>query len=110
MWGAVWENFVIAEIRKRSQAMLRPPAFWFWRTAQGDEVDLLMETAPETFAVIECKTSERVTANDLKGVRRLADEYGADSIASARVVCRTRIPYPLGGGAMAVPLSETEGA
>ena len=108
MWGAVWENFVIAEIRKRSQAMLRPSSYWFWRTAQGDEVDLLMETAPETFAVIECKTSERVTANDLKRVRRLSDEYGEGSIASVRVVCRTPTRYPLGdaGGAMAVPLSE----
>lgn len=107
MWGAVWENFVIAEIRKRSQAILRPPSLWYWRTAQGDEVDLLIETAPETFAVVECKTSERVTADDLKGVRQLADEYGQRSIASVRVVCRTSSPYPLGGAgdAMAVPPS-----
>ncbi|MEO8678483.1 MAG: ATP-binding protein [Vicinamibacterales bacterium] len=107
MWGAVWENLVIAEIRKRSQAMPSPPSFWFWRTAQGDEVDLLIETAPDTFAAIECKTAERVTAADLKGVRRLADEYGDAAIASARVVCRTAIPYPLDAddGATAVPLS-----
>ena len=86
----------------------RTPFEWCaWRTAHGDEVDLLMETAPETFAVIECKSSERVTANDLRGVRRLADEYGERSVASTRVVCRTTTSYPLvdAGRAMAVPLS-----
>ncbi len=49
MWGAVWENFVIAEVRKQLQATVRPNAMWFWRTAQGDEVDLLIETGPEEY-------------------------------------------------------------
>lgn len=97
LWGAVWENFVIAEIRKRSQALFQPPACWFWRTASGDEVDLLVETSPERFAAIECKTAERVTAGDTMGFKRLADEYGPGAIASAHVVCRTSSAYPIAG-------------
>ncbi len=65
---------------------------WFWRTAQGDEVDLLLETAPEQFVAIECKTSERVDTGALTGIRKLAEEYGAAAVAAARVVCRTVTP------------------
>lgn len=116
------EDLAISELAEMIRQVVHPAAtivydrlkahgMWgaVWRTAHGDEVDLLMETAPETFAMIECKTSERVTVNDLKGVRQLADEYGEGSIVSARVVCRTPTRYPVGGGAMAVPLSEAEG-
>lgn len=97
LWGAIWENFVIAEIRKRSQALLQPPACWFWRTAHGDEVDLLIETSPQRFVAIECKTAERVTSTDTLGFARLADEYGRDAITSAHVVCRTASAYPISG-------------
>lgn len=108
MWGSVWENFVIAELRKRAQAMTRPPSFWFWRTADGDEVDLLIETAPDQFAALECKTSERITTADAKGIRRLAEEYGDTAIASPRVVCRTPTSYPVGdaAGTLAIPPTE----
>ena len=108
MWGSVWENFVIAELRKRAQAMTRPPSFWFWRTADGDEVDLLIETAPEQFAAMECKTSERITTADTKGIRRLTDEYGATAVASARVVCRTPTSYPVGDPAGTLAISPIE--
>jgi len=107
MWGAVWENFVIAEVRKQLQATVRPNAMWFWRTAQGDEVDLLIETGPEQFAAIECKTAERIGTADLKGIGKLAEEYGRGAVTSARVVCRTATPYPVAADpeAQAVPIS-----
>lgn len=108
MWGSVWENFVIAELRKRAQSMSRPPSFWFWRTADGDEVDLLIETAPEQFAAMECKTAERITTTDTKGIRRLTEEYGATAVASARVVCRTPTSYPVGDPAGTLAISPIE--
>jgi hypothetical protein len=96
LWGAVWETFVIAEVRKRLLAAGHPPPLWFWRTAHGAEVDLLVETAPETFIAIECKTAERVTPAALAGVNRLREEYGQRAIRAALVACRTVRPYPLG--------------
>jgi hypothetical protein len=74
---------------------------WFWRTTQGDEVDLLVETAPERFVAVECKAAERVGAADLKGVRHLRDEYGPQSLARALIACRTGHDYPLGPEARA---------
>lgn len=107
MWGAVWENLVIAEILKQTTATLRPRAMWFWRTAQGDEVDLLIEVGPAQFVAIECKTAERVSGSDLKGIHKLAEEYGPGTVAAARVVCRTITPYPVGADPthLAVPLN-----
>jgi len=110
-WGSVWESFVIAEARKRLLASGHAPGLWFWRTAQGDEVDLLIETAPETFLCVECKTAERILPGELKGIKRLAEEYGAKSMHQARVVCRSERAYPLEGkpGARAEPLGGPEG-
>lgn len=108
IWGAVWENFVIGEVRKRFLDTGHPPALWFWRTASGDEVDLLVETGPERFIALECKTAQQVSSDSLKGIRRLADEYGSAAIPSARIVCRTETAYPLDPSvdARAVPVSD----
>lgn len=109
MWGAVWENFVIAETRKRAQSRLRPPALWFWRTAQGDEVDLLVETGPVEFVAVEIKTVERAGDAHLRGLRKLVAEYGRRAVREGIVVCRTPTAYPLPSESVpfrAVPLSE----
>jgi predicted AAA+ superfamily ATPase len=95
LWGAVWENFVLSEARKRLSAGASQPTSWFWRTANGDEVDLLLEVRSEAFVAVECKAAERVTAADLKGVTRLAEEYGPASIVHARVACRAEEAYAL---------------
>jgi hypothetical protein len=111
MWGAVWENFVVSEVRKRLQATPGPNAMWFWRTAQGDEVDLLVESGPERFLAIECKTAERVGPEALKGISRLAAEYGPAAVVAARVACRTPSSYPLSANsdASAVSVGGLEG-
>jgi predicted AAA+ superfamily ATPase len=111
LWGAVWENFVVSETRKRLLDTGRPPACWFWRTAHGDEVDLIIETSPERFYAVEAKTAERVSSDGVKGLRKLAEEYGAEAVTHARIACRTDTPYPLDvpGGAQAVPVGGAGG-
>lgn len=111
IWGAVWENFVIGEVRKRFLDTGHSPALWFWRTASGDEVDLLVETGPERFVAIECKITEQVTPDSLKAIRRLAKEYGSRSVPRARVVCRTATAYPLEktSDARALPVAGPDG-
>ena len=83
LWGAVRENFVVSEVRKRLQATAHPPAMWFWRTAHGDEVNLLVETGPETFVAIECKAAERVEGRATRGIVKLAAEYGTQAVRAA---------------------------
>lgn len=110
-WGAVWENFVISEVRKSFLVRgLRPP-LWFWRTSNGEEIDLLIETAPERFVVIESKTAAQVDSSALKSLQALKGEYGEDSVSQAYVACRTERAYPLqeGGKAEAVPMTGESG-
>lgn len=111
LWGAVWENLVVSEVRKRLLAGGRPPGLWFWRTAHGEEVDLLVETAPERFIAIEAKAAERITASAHKGIERLASEYGARAITAARIACRSERSYPLEAPwhARALPLGGKNG-
>ncbi|MGA7538024.1 MAG: ATP-binding protein [Steroidobacteraceae bacterium] len=107
LWGAVWENFVVSEIRKSFLDRGMRPPLWFWRPSSGDELDVLIEHAPERFVVIECKTAAQVNASELRGLRSLRAEYGADSVTKAFVACRTESAYPLAaaGKIEAVPLA-----
>ena len=109
MWGAVWENFVIAEVPKRLLDTGHRPSLWFWRTAYGDEVDLLVERGPERFVALEAKVASHPDPASLKGIRALAQEYGRNAVLFARIVCRTDVAYPLEGAAaaQAVPLPDT---
>jgi uncharacterized protein len=113
LWGAVWENFVVCEVRKRLQASPHPPALWFWRTAQGDEVDLLIEIAPEAFVAVECKTAEHADSRSTRGILKLTAEYGPGAVAAARLACRTEQSYPIEAGsvtnARAVPVAGPAG-
>jgi predicted AAA+ superfamily ATPase len=111
LWGAIWENAVVTEIRKSFLVRgLRPP-LWFWRTSAGEELDVLIELAPERFVVIECKAAEQVDVSAIRGLRPLQAEYGVESVAKAFVVCRTERAYPLAaeGAIEAVPLAGRSG-
>lgn len=110
-WGAIWENLVVSEVFKHFLNRGKRPPCWFWRTAQGEEVDLLIETGPERFLAVECKTAANIDAQDLKGFQALEKTYGTDSLLRGAVVCRTKGSYPLseGGRFKALPLGGKEG-
>jgi len=107
LWGAVWENFVVAEIRKSFLNRGQRPPLWYWRTSTGEEIDVLVEIAPERFVAVECKTAAQVDTSQLRGLRLLQSEYGPSSVSHAFIACRTERPYPLieGGAIEAVPLA-----
>lgn len=39
--GALWENFCLAERMKRNDALSYSPQLYFWRSYQGEEIDLI---------------------------------------------------------------------
>ncbi|MBI3118914.1 MAG: ATP-binding protein [Candidatus Hydrogenedentes bacterium] len=111
LWGAVWENLVISEVRKYYLNRGQRPPLWFWRTIQGDEVDLLIELGPRRFKAVECKTAAEIGPRSLKGFTALERLYGPESLPRAAVVCRTEEPYPLAekGRHQALPLTGKSG-
>ncbi len=111
LWGAIWENFVIAEVRKKFLNAGERPPLWFWRTSAGDEIDLLIDLGPQRFLTIECKTAAVIESRDLKGFREFQKNYGEGSIKKGAVICRADRPYPLseGGRIMALPIFGSQG-
>lgn len=88
-WGAVWENAVIAEARKKRCQIADSRPLWFWRTASGDEIDLLMETGPEEFIAIEVKASPLPTNRDAGAFDKFTALHGEGSLKEKILCCRT---------------------
>lgn len=94
--GKSWEGFVIESLIGASVGKARP---YFYRTAAGAEVDLVLEFAPGNCWAIEIKLSTsptldrgfHVAADDLKARRRL-------------VVYKGEEKFPLRGGVEVMPL------
>jgi predicted AAA+ superfamily ATPase len=100
--GASWEAFVIDQLVS-AWAIAEPGGrAWFWRTASGDEVDLLLETG-KRLVPFEMKLHSRPAAEDARGLRRCMELL---SLPRGYVVYPGRLRYSLGGGVTAVPAAE----
>lgn len=56
--GALWENFVFTEFLKRDTITDTASTFYFWRTHQGQEIDIIRE-ANGVLHAYECKWNSR---------------------------------------------------
>lgn len=105
-WGAIWENIVIAECRKALANSARRLPLYYWRTVNGEELDLLVEFGHRRIAAFEIKAAEQPGKDSLKGFKSFTRLYGENTLTEQNVVCRTATEYPLDqSGAQAVPLS-----
>ncbi len=76
--GASWETFVLEDLLRR-EAMRHPYAqAYFWRTAMGAEVDLLLERGDGLHA-IEVKTARATSPYLSRGLRAILADTGAKS-------------------------------
>ena len=110
-WGSIWENLVISEVRKQFLNQGKRPPCWFWRIAQGEEIDLLIETGPRQFLAVECKVGVEIEKRSLKGFALLSETYGPKALKKGAIVCRTEKPYPLADKNLitALPLGGSDG-
>jgi len=92
--GALWENHVVMQVVKHFFSLGRTVPLWFWRTSQGDEVDILIERGGQ-FIAIECKYAEHVDHTSMKGIKALMKLYGQESLIVGYIASRTLHPYPL---------------
>jgi predicted AAA+ superfamily ATPase len=92
--GPLWETFVVGQVLRHFQVERQRPPLWFWRTAYGDEVDLLVERGGR-FLAVECKLSEQPGKESLRGLRAFAGMYGESALEQGFVAARTSRPYTL---------------
>ena len=97
MAGAIAETVVVSEIFKSSWHRGEEPRISFWRTATGEEVDVLVETAKGLLPV-EVKASATPTPAMARGIQRFRDQ-----VSGVR-----RDGYVLHTGDIVLPLGQGE--
>jgi uncharacterized protein len=80
-FGHALETFVVGELLKEASWTEEIAAYGHWRTKDGDEVDLVLETDDGSVVAIEIKSATRVGRADFSGLRKLRDALGAGFLA-----------------------------
>ncbi len=104
--GASWEGFIIEQIIRREKLANPASQFYFWRTATGQEIDLLVERPHERIGV-EIKVGTYVESSDWKTLRFALD---ALKLSRAYVVNQTDAPYRPFAGVQVLPAEQLLGA
>jgi len=77
-FGAVLENFVLMEIVKQAAVSETRPAVYHYRSAEGLEVDAVIEPPGGPVCAVEVKAAATLTPRDSRGLRSLADALGEE--------------------------------
>jgi len=105
MGGALFEGLVVSEAAKAfSERGLRPDLY-FWRSHDGLEVDLLVQTR-KGLLPIEAKLSATPTLKHVEPMERFKNLAGSEAAGSGLLVCRVRQATPLPHGNLAIPWTE----
>ncbi len=103
MGGALIENLVVAELYKTSLHRGEEPALYFWRTAAGAEVDVIVETQAALIP-IEIKASATVRPEMAREIAAFRRDFG-DRAAPGYVIHPGHTVLPLGGGSLGWPIA-----
>ena len=74
--GGVLENLVLMELRKQSAWSETQPELYFWRTASGQEVDIVLEDSAGRLVGIEIKAGATLGGADVRGLQAMAGAAG----------------------------------
>ncbi len=102
--GALFETAVFSEILKVVTHRGEEPRIYFWRTAAGAEVDLVLETAGRLLP-IEAKLSATPRPSDASGIRRFRRDFG-EAVGTGYVVHAGDVRLPLSPGVRAIPFAD----
>jgi len=102
-YGALLENYVVMELRKQSTWSETQPDFFFWRTASGQEVDLVLEDRAGRVVGVEIKASSTLGRNDVRGLQALASAAGSNWVRGVVLYTGTEV-IPFASNLHGVPL------
>ena len=84
-YGEAFEHFVILEIIKLSEYYRKDWNFFYLRTKDGAEIDLIIERPNQKTICIEIKSSDKITQHDIKALNSLGE-----SIPHSTLYCFSR--------------------
>lgn len=103
MGGAIFENQVACELYKTMVHRGEEPLLYFWRTAAGSEVDLIVEARGKLIP-LEVKLSATPRPEMRRGISDFRKDYG-DRAEAGYVIHPGESILPLGEGTLALPFS-----
>ena len=102
--GGVLENFVLMELRKQSTWSTTQPVLFFWRTASGQEVDVVLEDRAGRVVGVEVKAAATLSANDVRGLQALSIAAGKHWLRGVVLYAGVEI-IPFSSNLHGVPIS-----
>lgn len=101
--GRAYESFVAMELARLLPHTEMAPIMRHWRSAHGEEVDIVLENRAGKLIAIEIKAGATVRQGGLRGLNRLRTLAG-DRFVAGLVLCTARQTTPLGRQMWAVPI------
>lgn len=90
-FGEAFEHFLILELMRISAYRRWDYAFSFYRTSNGAEVDLIMETPSGRTIALEIKTSSLISGRDLKGLKSFKNIWPSAELFCASFDAHRRV-------------------
>jgi uncharacterized protein len=103
MAGSIFENMVVADLYKTYLHRAEEPNLYFWRTAAGSEVDVIIDTQSGLIP-LEIKLSQTPRPMMASGIQGFRRDF-PDKVLPGYVVHPGEISLPLGEGVTSLPLS-----
>ncbi|MGE3074523.1 MAG: ATP-binding protein [Dehalococcoidia bacterium] len=103
LFGALLETFVLMELRKQFGWNDTLAHLYYFRTASGTEVDIVIESTDGRVVAIEVKASTKLDTRDRRGLEFLRDQLGAKFIRGI-VLYTGEHTLPFGDRIWAMPI------
>lgn len=102
LWGALFENAVVCEIRKQCFLIPTPPQIYHWKIHSGAECDLILERDGK-FYPIEIKAKTRPSKKDIKGIQAFRKTYPRLNIQKGLIISPVEEIYAITENDIVIP-------
>jgi predicted AAA+ superfamily ATPase len=102
--GKVIENFITMELLKQITWSKTKPSLFHFRTADGKEVDIVLENRAGQLVAIEIKSASKVSPDDFKGLTFLQEKF-PDKFIKGIVLYSGSEVVPFGNNLFALPIN-----
>lgn len=102
MGGALFEGLMVVEAVKTFTNAGMKPSLWYWRSHDGLEVDLILQSKGKLIP-IEIKLTTTPQPTHLTGLHKFRALAGEENCEPGILVCRVPVEQPLPFGVMAMP-------
>jgi uncharacterized protein len=102
--GQLFESFVAGELAKQLTWSETQASLFHWRTTNGQEVDLVLESLQGQVVGVEVKATVDIEEKDFSGLKALRDRVGPDFLGGVLIHCGDR-PRTFGDRLLSIPIS-----